>query len=190
MKMRSFALPLFFMLIVLTIPCDAIFEGTANANIFINLYKQRDDFGRLALWHEAAAECLNLISVPMNEILYKYYKNNGYEKSVARTEKEALEIQEQRQFHLKRAEDAWKKSKTPENVLKAEHGYHIIPTGFINLVSMPSFSGNNWNVQNNEKTMRKFFNWKQKQQRCVQHNMKKYQLLMGWKVIQKSETLI
>lgn len=118
--MRSFALPLFFMLIGFTIPCHAIYEGTANANIFINLYKQRDDFGRLALWHEAAAECLNLISVPMNDILHKYYKNKGYEKSVARTEKEALEIQEQRQFHLKRAEDAWKKSKTPENVLKAE----------------------------------------------------------------------
>ncbi|MCY4402857.1 MAG: hypothetical protein OXD54_09805 [Candidatus Poribacteria bacterium] len=118
--MRSFALLLFFILIVFAIPCNAIFEGTANANIFISIYKQRGDFGRLALWHEAAAECLNLISIPMNDILYNYYKRNGYEKWVERTEKETLEIQEQRQFHLKRAEAAWKRSQTNENVLNSE----------------------------------------------------------------------
>ena len=118
--MRTFALLLCSILTVLTNPCAAVFEGTANANIFINIYEQRGDFGRLALWHEAAAECLKLISIPMNEIASDYYKRNGYEKWVTRTEKETLEIQEQRCFHLKRAEAAWKKSKTTESVLNTE----------------------------------------------------------------------
>ena len=118
--MKNTTLLLFLILLILAKPCSAIFEGTANANIFIKMSEQRGDFGRLALWHEAAAECLTLISVPMNEIALNYYKRNGYEKWAARTEKEALEIQEQRQFHLKRAKAAWKKSKTSEADLKAE----------------------------------------------------------------------
>lgn len=118
--MRYVVLLFFSIQLILSEPCDAIFEGTANANIFIRIYKQRGDFGRLALWHETAAECLNLISIPMNNITHNYYKSNGYEKWMERTEKEALEIQEQRQFHLEQAKDAWKKSKTSENVLKTE----------------------------------------------------------------------
>lgn len=112
---------LFFSILFLLIkPCDAIFEGTANANIFIRIYEQRGDYGRLALWHKTAAECLNLISVPMNKITHNYYKNNGYEKWMERTEKEALEIREQRQFHLEQAKSAWKKSTTPESILNSE----------------------------------------------------------------------
>ena len=118
--MRKVVLLFISILLILPIPCDAILEGTANANIFIRIYKQRGDFGRLALWHETAAECLNLISIPMNNIAHNYYKNSGYEKWMERTEKEALEIQEQRQFHLEQAKDAWKKSKMSENVLKTE----------------------------------------------------------------------
>ena len=112
---------LFFSILFLLIkPCDAIFEGTANANIFIRIYEQRGDYGRLALWHKTATECLNLISVPMNKITHNYYKNNGYEKWMERTEKEALEIREQRQFHLEQAKAAWKKSTTPESILNSE----------------------------------------------------------------------
>ena len=118
--MKNVALLLLPLLFLFTKPCDAIFEGTANANIFIEMSEQRGDFGRLALWHEAAAECLTLISVPMNEIALNYYKRHGHKKWVERTQTEALEIQEQRQFHLKRAKDAWKKSKTTEVVLKVE----------------------------------------------------------------------
>ena len=119
-KIKTFTLLLFSILLILTKPGSAIFEGTANANIFIKMSEQRGDFGKLALWHEAAAECITLISIPMNEIALNYYKRQGYDKWVARAEKEALEIQEQRQFHLKRAKAAWKKSKTTEAVLQAE----------------------------------------------------------------------
>ncbi|MDE0089689.1 MAG: hypothetical protein OXU23_28495 [Candidatus Poribacteria bacterium] len=119
-KIKTFTLLLFSILIIVTKPCNAIFEGTANANIFIKMSEQHGDFGKLALWHEAAAECLTLISIPMNEISLNYYKRQGYDKWVARAEKEALEIQEQRELHLKRAKAAWKKSKTTEAVLQAE----------------------------------------------------------------------
>ena len=118
--MRTFALLLFSILILITTPCSAIFEGTANADIFIRIYEQRGDFGKLALWHEAAAECLTLISVPMNEIAQNYYKRNGYDIWVERTEKERLEIHEQRRLHRKRAEAAWEKSKSSEIILNAE----------------------------------------------------------------------
>lgn len=118
--MRGNVLLLFSILFIFARPCSAVYEGTANANIFIRLYEQSGDYGRLALWHETAAECLNLISIPMNKITHNYYKSNGYEIWVKRTEKEAREIQEQRQFHLENAKTAWEKSKTTENVLSAE----------------------------------------------------------------------
>ncbi len=118
--MRAYIFLIFFSLLISNTPCDAIFEGTANANIFIRIYTQRGDYGRLALWHETAAECLNLISVPMNEISLNYYKKHGYKKWVERAEVEALEIQEQREYHIKKAKAAWKNSKTPEVVLKQE----------------------------------------------------------------------
>ena len=56
----------------------------------------------------------------MNEISLNYYKRHGDEEWVKRTQTEAVEIQEQRQFHLKRAKAAWEKSKTTEVVLQVE----------------------------------------------------------------------
>ena len=84
----------------------AIRQGTATAEVFIRRYTQSGDYGRLALWHEAAAECLKRISIPMNEIARDYYRRNGYEKWATRAKKEAREIQEQYQFHRTRAEIA------------------------------------------------------------------------------------
>ena len=92
-----------------TQPCLAVRQGTATAELFIKRYTQSGDFGRLALWHEAAAECLKHISVPMNEIAYDYYERNGYEKWAARAKKEAREIQKHYQFHRTRAQIAWQK---------------------------------------------------------------------------------
>ena len=101
---------LFFPILLLTAqPSIAIREGTATADVFIQRYRQSDDFGRLALWHEAAAECLTRISVPMNEIAHAYYTRHGYEKWAARAEKEAQEIQKQHQYHRARAKTAWQK---------------------------------------------------------------------------------
>lgn len=110
-------LPIFFLT---TQPSMAIREGTATADIFIKRYAQSGDFGRLALWHEAAAECLVHISVPMNEIAHDYYKRRGYEKWAARAKKEACEIQKQLQYHRSRAKTAWHKSETSDYSLDVE----------------------------------------------------------------------
>lgn len=103
------ALLLFSLLFLTAQPSVAIREGTATAEVFIKRYERSGDFGKLALWHEAAAECLIRISVPMNEITHDYYKRHGYEKWAARAEKEACEIQKQHQYHRTRAEAAWQK---------------------------------------------------------------------------------
>ena len=118
--MRLIALLLFPILLLTVQPSMAIREGTATADIFIRRYAQSGDFGRLALWHEAAAECLTRISVPMNEITHGYYKRNGYEKWAARAEKEAREIQKLHQYHRTRAKTAWQQSETSEYSLNAE----------------------------------------------------------------------
>ncbi len=118
--MRIIAPLLFLLFLLIVQPCIAIREGTATADIFIRHYERSGDFGRLALWHEAAAECLKHISAPMNEIAYDYYERHGYEKWAARAKKEAHEIHEQHQYHRTRAENAWQKSKTPEPILNAE----------------------------------------------------------------------
>ena len=98
----------------------AIRQGTTTADVFIKRYEHSGDFGKLALWHEAAAECLIHISVPMNEIAHAYYKRHGYEKWAIRAKKEAREIQEQYEYHRRHARIAWQKSETPEPVLSAE----------------------------------------------------------------------
>ena len=114
------ALLLLPILILTAQPSMAIREGTATAAVFIERYTQSGDFGRLALWHEAAAECLTRISIPMNEIVHDYYKKHGYEKWAARTEKEAREIQKQYLHHRTSAETAWQQSETSEYSLNVE----------------------------------------------------------------------
>lgn len=104
----------------MTQPCIAIREGAATADIFIKRYARSGDFGKLALWHEAAAECLKRISVPMNEIAHDYYIRHGYEKWAARSEKEAREIQKQYEYHCKRAKIAWRRSETLKSILNVE----------------------------------------------------------------------
>ena len=107
--MKLIALLLFPILLLTAQPSMAVREGTATAEVFIKRYAQAGDFGRLALWHEAAAECLMCISVPMNEIAHAYYVRHGYEKWVTRAKKEAQEIQKQYLHHRTSAEIAWQK---------------------------------------------------------------------------------
>ena len=114
------ALLLFPILLLTAQPSMAIQKGTATADVFIRRYAQSGDFGRLALWHEAAAECLTRISAPMNEIAHAYYKRRGYEKWAARAKKEAQEIQKQYSHHRTSAEAAWQQSETSEYSLNAE----------------------------------------------------------------------
>ena len=103
------ALSLFPILLLIAQPSIAIREGTATAEVFIKRYAQSGDYGRLALWHEAAAECLTRISLPMNEIAHAYYTRHGYEQWVMRAEKEAYEIRTQYLHHRTSTEVAWQK---------------------------------------------------------------------------------
>ena len=105
--MRIVVLSLFSILLTSAEPCLAVRQGTATADLFIKHYTRSGDFARLACWHEAAAECLKRISVPMNEIAHDYYVQHGYETWAARAKKEAQEIQEQYQSHRARAKIAW-----------------------------------------------------------------------------------
>ena len=109
------ALLIFPILFLTAQPSIAVREGTATAEVFIERYAQSGDFGRLALWHETAAECLARISIPMNEIAHAYYTRHGYEKWAARTKKEALEIQRQYRHHRTSAET------TRQKFMKADY---------------------------------------------------------------------
>ena len=165
--MKFIALLLFSVLLLTAQPSMAVREGTATADVFIKRYEQSGDFGRLALWHEAAAECLTRISVPMNEIAHDYYKKHGYEKWAARAEKEAQEIQKLHHYHCTRAETAWQQfsggafllrgfpdqrrgwvfqlvlNAERENIAKfIEMWLPRYPNRFYELVSIPPFSGN------------------------------------------------
>ena len=105
--MRIVILSLLPMLLMFAEPCLAVRQGAATADLFIKRYTQSGDFAKLALWHEAAAECLKRISVPMNQIAHDYYVQHGYKTWMARAKKEAQEIQEQYQSHRARAKIAW-----------------------------------------------------------------------------------
>ena len=119
--MRIIVLSLFPILLMFAEPCVAVREGTATADIFIKRYTQSGDFAKLALWHEAAAECLKRISVPMNEIAHGYYVRHGHKTWAVRAKKEAEEIQDQYQSHRMRAEIAWQKSEIPKSEVAAEY---------------------------------------------------------------------
>lgn len=108
--MKNITFFFIFLLLIYAQPSPAIREGTANAAIFIKQYEQRGEWDKVALWHEAAAECLTRISIPMNEIAHTYYSRRGHKKWAERAKKEHAEIQAQRQSLMKRAENAWEKS--------------------------------------------------------------------------------
>ena len=108
--MKNITFFFIFLLLIYAQPSPAIREGTANAAIFIKQYEQHGEWDKVALWHEAAAECLTRISIPMNELSHAYYTRRGHEKWAARAKKECAEIQAQRQSLMNRAENAWEKS--------------------------------------------------------------------------------
>ncbi|MCZ6677283.1 MAG: hypothetical protein O7E52_08540 [Candidatus Poribacteria bacterium] len=101
-------------LICCTQPGHAVREGTSNANIMIKRYERNGDFASAALWREAAADCLEIISMPMTEIMIRYYRRHGEDELVALARRELADIKAQRQYHLHRAKAHWEKSKTVE----------------------------------------------------------------------------
>ena len=93
-------------------PSDAVREGTANAEVMIQRYEREGNFVKAALWHEAAAACLKIISVPMTEIQMRYYLRHGKNVLAARSREELADIKERREYHLKAAKSYWERSET------------------------------------------------------------------------------
>ncbi len=92
--------------------CDAVREGTANAMVMIQRYEREGDFAKAALWHEAAADCLKIISIPMTEIQIRYYVRHGKNVLADRSCGELADIKKRREYHLKAAKIHWAKSET------------------------------------------------------------------------------
>ena len=91
---------------------DAVREGTANAKVMIQRYEREGNFPKAALWHQAAADCLKTISIPMIEIQIRYYLRHGKNALAERSRKELADIKERREYHLKAAKAHWERSKT------------------------------------------------------------------------------
>jgi hypothetical protein len=91
---------------------DAVREGTANAEVMIQRYEREGNFAKAALWHEAAADCLKIISVPMTEIQIRYYLLHGKNVQADRSRGELANIKERREHHLKAAKIHWAKAET------------------------------------------------------------------------------
>ncbi len=90
-------------------PCYAVREGTANAKVMIQRYERTGNFAKAALWHEAAADCLKIISTPMTEIQIRYYVRQGKNVLADRSRRELAHIKERREYHLKVARAHWER---------------------------------------------------------------------------------
>ena len=90
----------------------AVREGTANAEVMIQRYERERNFAKAALWHEAAADCLKIISTPMTEIQIRYYLRHGKNVWAERSRGELADIKRRREYHLKAAKTYWKRSET------------------------------------------------------------------------------
>jgi len=120
---RFMRIPIILLLLLLSYdihPGEAVREGTANANMMLQRYERSQDFGRAALWREAAADCLEIISIPMPQILIRYYIRQGKDELAALSRRELADIEAQRQYHLGRAKAYWAKSKTEPSAIDAE----------------------------------------------------------------------
>ncbi len=99
---------------------DAVREGTANAKVMIQRYEQEGNFAKTALWHEAAADCLKIISIPMTDIQIRYYERHGKNVLAERGRGELADIKERREYHLKTARAHWEKLETERVSLETE----------------------------------------------------------------------
>ena len=88
----------------------AVREGTANAEVMIQRYEREGNFAKAALWHEAAADCLKLISIPMTEIQIRYYLRHGKNVLAERSRGELAGIKKRQKYHLKAVQTHWERS--------------------------------------------------------------------------------
>ena len=99
---------------------DAVREGTANTKVMIQRYEREGDFAKAALWHQAAADCLKIISIPMMEIQIRYYLRHGENALVKLNHGELTDIKKRQEHHLKAAQAHWERLETEGTSPKLE----------------------------------------------------------------------
>ena len=80
---------------------EAVYEGTANANMMIRRYERKGQFGKAALWREAAAKCLDMISIPLAEITIEYLQRNRNVEFAREVKAEIADARARRREHLR-----------------------------------------------------------------------------------------
>jgi hypothetical protein len=98
----------------------AVYEGTANANMMIRRYERKGEYGKAALWREAAAKCLDMISIPLAKIIVEYCQRIGDMGLAQKMEAEVADTESRRDEHLKRAKLDWEKAEEDKKALDAE----------------------------------------------------------------------
>ena len=99
---------------------NAVREGTANAKVMIQGYEREGNFTKAALWHEAAADFLKIISIPMTEIQIRYYLHHGKNTWIERRREELEDIKKRQEYHLKAAKTHWEKSEMERSSAELE----------------------------------------------------------------------
>ena len=99
---------------------DAVRRGTVDTRTMIMCYERDGDYGKAALWYEAAADCLEIISRPMMLITIKYQQRYGMDKLAESGIKELDQIDKQREQYLRSARLCWGKSVTAQGMLASE----------------------------------------------------------------------
>ena len=116
----TYSLAILWMLVWQVQISDAVREGTANAKTMIQQYEWEGNFAKAALWHEAAADCLKIISIPMTEIQIRYYLHHGKNMWVERSREELEDIKKRQEYHLKAAKTHWEKSEMERSSAELE----------------------------------------------------------------------
>jgi hypothetical protein len=111
---------LFLLLNISAYISEAVREGTSNANMMIRRYERKGQFGKAALWHEAAAECLDVISIPLTEMMLKYHRLHKNKELAEKVSLELKAIEVQRRKHLQKAKLNWDKARKNKEELDAE----------------------------------------------------------------------
>ena len=99
---------------------EAVYEGSANANMWIRRYERKEQFGKAALWREAAAKCMDIISIPLASITIEYCQKVGNTELVRKMEAEIADVKMRRDEHLRHAKINWQKAKENKKQISAE----------------------------------------------------------------------
>ncbi len=99
---------------------QAVYEGTANANMMIRRYERKGEFGKAALWHETAAKCLDMISIPLARILMEYCQRNKNAEIAQKMQIEIADTEARKDEHLRRARLNRNKAEETKEELHAE----------------------------------------------------------------------